>query len=189
LYAVEPTASGIISHVSTADDPPADLQRLAKAVKNRRLELGLSLRKAAETAELARNTWTSLEDASRRTAETSYAAIERTLNWAPGSMKAVLAGATATPEVQPGPGGEPEQPADSDEAIVRVMRSTKLTDAQKARIVRTLIAEQERARRRILAMVDELIDEASAIQPTGAQSAPSTGRTSTRPGRAAADGS
>jgi hypothetical protein len=148
------------------DTPPDDIEairRLAAAVKARRLELRLSLRKAADIAQVARNTWTSLEEGTRRTSETSYAAIEAVLHWAPGSIEQIKSGEqptplTAFPRAQ-ATASRAEAPGESDEALIRVMRSDKLSDEQKARIVRQLIAEQERARQHIIQMADELIAE------------------------------
>lgn len=147
-----------MSHVATGstahDDTPA---RLAGFIRKRRLELGISARQAAEAAGIARNTWTAAEEGSRRTSETNYAAIERALRWAPGSISRIKTG--EGPEPLPTNVPAANSPVnEADEALVRIMRSD-LPDAEKARIVRLIIAEQEESRRRMLAMVDELIAE------------------------------
>ena len=67
-------------------------QRLGELVLARRQELGLSLREAARRAGIMRPTWTGMEHGSRRTAAYNFAAIERALDWRPGSIEAVLAG-------------------------------------------------------------------------------------------------
>jgi len=67
-------------------------QRLGELVLARRHELGLSLREAARRAGIMRPTWTGMEHGSRRTAAYNFAAIERALDWRPGSIEAVLAG-------------------------------------------------------------------------------------------------
>lgn len=150
--------------MSSAGDDDTPIRRLAGKVKARRLQLGLSVRQAAETADIARNTWTALEDGSKKTAETSYAAVERTLRWAAGSINTIKAGGEpreiATPEPAPLPDNAAQIPAsDADAAIIRIMRSDEITDEQKARIIRVLIAEQEESRRRFMDMAERLIAE------------------------------
>ncbi|MGK5681627.1 hypothetical protein [Actinoplanes sp. URMC 104] len=142
--------------MSPADTTDIDQRRrLAAAVRARRLELGISVRAAATQTAIARDTWIGLEEATRRTAKTAYATIERTLQWAPGSIYAILDGGDAQPlsptasatgesstALATSPAPEPPHPADT--ALIRVMRNPDLTDQQKARIIRAVIAEQQR---------------------------------------------
>jgi transcriptional regulator with XRE-family HTH domain len=151
----------MMSDVATPDEDSGAIRRLADAVKARRLDLGLSLRAAADAAGIARNTWTSLEEGSRRTAVTSYAAIERVLQWKSGSIEQAKAGNKPTPLPANTSTQEPAvglHTDNADEALLRIMRS-EIPDIEKARIVRLIIAEQERARQKMLAMVDDLIAE------------------------------
>lgn len=152
------------------DDATANRQRLADHVKNRRLSLSLSVRAAAERAGMARNTWTSLEDSTRRTAETAYAGIERALAWETGSVRAILDGGEPTPAIAVHDVAvvvtRPKRNITSadietdgtDDVLIRIMKSD-LPDADKARIVRTLLDDQRRfAQQR----ADELIREVLA---------------------------
>ncbi|MFI5891975.1 hypothetical protein ACIA5D_17880 [Actinoplanes sp. NPDC051513] len=143
-----------MTSADAAPDSTDARQRLADQVRSRRLQLGLSVRAAAEQAGIARGTWIGLEDASRRTAETSYAGIERILQWAPGSVSGVLGGEqpadalvdpSSTPDSMLAAGaGHLTSTAAADDIIIEIMRREDLTERQKARIIRTLIAEQER---------------------------------------------
>lgn len=160
-----------MSTVTSADSAPADPDdvearaRLGRLAKDRRLELRISVRAAATRAHVARDTWTGLEEATRRTAETNYAGIEQTLRWTPGSVARVLAGgepAEMPTKDAPQTAAQLSAPAartegTSDEALIRVMRSPDIDDATKAKIMRLLIAEQQRFERERLARVDELI--------------------------------
>jgi hypothetical protein len=76
-------------------------QRLGQLVLARRKELGLSVREAARRAGVMRPTWTGLEQGSRRTADYNFAAMERTLDWRPGSFESVLGGGEPTPAGPP----------------------------------------------------------------------------------------
>ena len=86
------------------DGPVTDAderQRLAALIKQRRRKQGLSLSAAAEAAGIDRATWTSAETGRRKTYEHLYAAIERALLWAPGSIETVLAGGDPLPVADP----------------------------------------------------------------------------------------
>jgi hypothetical protein len=150
-----------VSATDTTQDAE-NRRRLAAAVRARRLELGTSVRAAAAQTGVARDTWIGLEEATRRTAETNYAAIEDTLQWARGSIRLILDGGEpveATPaETQDRKvfiGFDSTNPGDA--ALIRIMNNPDLTNEAKARIVRAVISEQERfAERR----ADELIRQA-----------------------------
>lgn len=66
--------------------------RLGRAVKLRRTEIGLSLRRAALSSGIARNTWKGLEEGTRATQDQHYGAIERTLLWPAGEMLRIWEG-------------------------------------------------------------------------------------------------
>ncbi|MET9727727.1 helix-turn-helix domain-containing protein [Streptomyces zaomyceticus] len=75
---------------------PRDLDALAKAVKTRRIELGLGYKNAAKQAGISPETWKRIETA-QPVRELSYAKVDPVLQWAPGSCTAVLAGRTPVP--------------------------------------------------------------------------------------------
>ena len=77
-------------HMSTDDLP-----RLARAVKARRLALGLARLKAASEADISKDTWKRVEDG-LPVRELSYAAIDPVLGWAVGSCDAIRAGGEPT---------------------------------------------------------------------------------------------
>lgn len=82
--------------------------RLARLVRQQRLALGLSVRAAAKKAGVDRATWAGLEDGSRSTQDRHYAGIERALEWATGSIEAILASPSGRPILsadQPSPAG------------------------------------------------------------------------------------
>src|SRR6185369_5378422 len=85
-------------------------QRLGELVLARRHELGLSLREAARRAGIMRPTWTGMEHGSRRTAAYNFAAIERALDWRPGSIEAVLAGGQPETSLAPTSSNEASGP-------------------------------------------------------------------------------
>src|SRR4051794_1358785 len=87
-------------------------QRLGELVLARRQELGLSLREAARRAGIMRPTWTGMEHGSRRTAAYNFAAIERALDWRPGSIEAVLAGGQPHTSRSPTSSTEASAPGD-----------------------------------------------------------------------------
>lgn len=70
---------------------------LGQVVRARREQLGLSVGAAAEKAGLSRGTWVNIESDARKTLPHNYAAVERALNWAPGSIKGFLNGGQPTP--------------------------------------------------------------------------------------------
>lgn len=70
--------------------------RLASLIQARRRELRISEREAAARGSLARNTWASAEAGTRHIAERTASGIEVALEWAPGSVEAILAGGEPT---------------------------------------------------------------------------------------------
>jgi DNA-binding XRE family transcriptional regulator len=81
---------------SCHDEPVAtpDLQRLAERIRERRLQLNLSARRAAERAEVARETWTRLEEG-KVVRHTTYDKVEAALGWTIGSCRKVMEGGDA----------------------------------------------------------------------------------------------
>lgn len=153
-------------HMRPEEDPDdtttARRKRLAELVKERRRHLGLSVRAAADSGGMARGTWTAVEDGSRKTADSNYAGIERALQWAPGSVAAILAGGdpTVTPAVANARDSmtltdsasahvvpAADVAAQRDPILIQVLRRDDITDDQKRRIVEILIAQKEAAER------------------------------------------
>lgn len=77
-------------------DEDPNWARLAEAVKSRRFQLGLSARGAAAKANINRSTWSTVEDVERKLSKHLWVAVERALDWAPGSIEAVLHGGEPT---------------------------------------------------------------------------------------------
>ncbi|WP_146755545.1 transcriptional regulator [Micromonospora saelicesensis] len=125
-------------------DERGERDLLARKVRARRVELGLSVRAAAQAAEMDRNTWSYLEDGSKKTAEFKYAGIERALQWEPGSVTAILDGRDPTPVTAP-------SEAD-DEEIELVRGDKKLTPEMRDRIIALI---HERRKRQKAASLEE----------------------------------
>jgi hypothetical protein len=68
-----------------------DLERLARLVQERRLELRLGIEPAAKLADMSKDTWKRVE-AAQNVRATSYTSIEHALQWAPGSCRRILQG-------------------------------------------------------------------------------------------------
>lgn len=75
----------------------ASLQRLARLVISRRVELGWHKADAATTADLTITTYMRVEKG-LSVRDVTYAKIERALGWAPGACIAILEGATEAQE-------------------------------------------------------------------------------------------
>jgi transcriptional regulator with XRE-family HTH domain len=138
-------------------------QRLASLAKERRQEQGLSVRQAADAADIARGTWTALEDGTRKTSDHNYRGIERALHWAPGSIAAILDGGDPMP--QPDTDAAPitadlTPPPRVDDAFTRVMRSNLPTE-KKRHLVALLTAEQAEADARRAERAELMIQLAS----------------------------
>lgn len=75
-------------------------ERLALLVHQRRTELRLGIEPAAKTAGISKDTWKRVE-AGQKVWDRSFASIEATLGWEPGTCKSILEGgdpALAAPE-------------------------------------------------------------------------------------------
>jgi transcriptional regulator with XRE-family HTH domain len=157
---------GIVFHCAD-NQGMAAWNRLAEHILNRRIQLGYQKRPAlAEASGISLRTLSDIENARRTSYErNTIVALEQTLRWAPGSITAILdngepsilAEHPTTPTAQP--------PSAGDDTLIQIMNRPDLTDQQKARIMRTLIGEQERfARQR----ADELIRAALGAAPPSA---------------------
>ena len=141
-----------------ADECPEDpRQRLGRLVQERRRQLGLSIRAAAERGGVVRNTWASIEEGVRKTADSNWAGVQRALGWVPGSVASILNGGdpeVASADAHAGYGAD-------DPAIVKVMRSD-LSDDKKRKLIRLLIEEREDFERARLRRTSDLIDWAES---------------------------
>lgn len=77
---------------------------LADRVLNRRLVLGLSIDRAAESVGMSATTWTRVEQA-KTVQRLTYAGVERALSWEPGSCQTILSG--GEPTLAPAPAQTP----------------------------------------------------------------------------------
>lgn len=87
-----------------------DRERLAQAIRTRRLALGLPVQRAAREAGVDRTTWIKAEAAERDIGDHTAAKIERQLGWRPGSIDKIRHGGEPV-ELPPAP--TPEAPADA----------------------------------------------------------------------------
>jgi len=90
--------------------PSSGRTRLGQLIVDRRQSRGLSQSKLAKAAGISRNTLANVESGGPRDTETYvYGRIETALNWAPGSISAVLAG------------GDPRDNTNDDQARLRAI--------------------------------------------------------------------
>jgi transcriptional regulator with XRE-family HTH domain len=75
-------------------DDASGHERLSEIVRERRMELGLSITAVAEIAGLSKDTFKKVE-AAQPIRESSYAKVDKALRFAPGSCRDVLEGAGA----------------------------------------------------------------------------------------------
>lgn len=88
----------------TVDEQPrSPRELLGQRVRQRREDLGLSQPAAADRAGINRDTWRNMENGSRDIRSYNHRAVERALQWQPGSVEAILAGG------EPQPLGEQER--------------------------------------------------------------------------------
>jgi transcriptional regulator with XRE-family HTH domain len=105
-------------------------ERLGRHVRQRRLQLNLSVRAAAQAAGLDRATWQGLEDGTRTTRDHKLAGIERVLGWVEGSVHTILAGGLpGLIEHQPEQAGA-ELPLSHDEVDEAQLRIIKASHAE-----------------------------------------------------------
>lgn len=72
-------------------------EQLGRQIGERRRQLGLSVRAAAQRAGVDRATWTAAENGTRTIAEYNHAGVERALDWEQGTIARVLAGGAPNP--------------------------------------------------------------------------------------------
>lgn len=125
-----------------------DLHRLGKLVAERRLELGLGILNAANAAAISKDTWKRVE-LGLTVRDTSYTDVERALQWAPGSCRAVLEGSEPRLAGAPAEGGEPTatlEPEDIRSAVSTAIIATRgdLTGSEIMEINEKVIAELRR---------------------------------------------
>ncbi|KUL59627.1 helix-turn-helix domain-containing protein [Streptomyces albidoflavus] len=108
-----------------------DLARLARYVKDRRLELGLARKLAAAHAGMSKDTWRRVEEG-EPVREMSYAKMDPVLGWAPGSTASVLAGeepVATRPAETPGAEISEVPPADRDSRARDAIRLAAISTA------------------------------------------------------------
>lgn len=78
-----------------------DLETLARLVRQRREELGLSQKTAAASVGMSAMTWNRVEVQAEPVKPLSYSGVERALGWAPGSIREYLNGGPEPAEAEP----------------------------------------------------------------------------------------
>ncbi|MFI5934725.1 helix-turn-helix domain-containing protein [Actinoplanes sp. NPDC051494] len=155
MPAVEPVTA--LPVLACLDGGMADTQRLATYLVARRIQLGYRHRPAfAEAAGVSLRTLSDIENGLRVPSASTIAALDQALQWQPGSVRETLAGgepAQAKLASEPG-----DHSTGSDPLLIQVMRSTDISDEDKARIVEILIAEKRRAEDARAAHAQQLID-------------------------------
>ncbi|MBB5108397.1 hypothetical protein [Streptomyces spectabilis] len=76
------------------------LQRLARLVRQRRVELGMNKIDVAKAADITINTYMKVEDG-RPVRDVTYGKIEPVFKWAASTCRDILAGATAPTTIEP----------------------------------------------------------------------------------------
>lgn len=109
-----------------------DWQRLSDAVISRRIELGYGTRQAfARATGITSRTIGDIEKYRKASyGQSTLAQIEQTLRWAPGSIRAVLAGGDPTPVA--GLGGRSHQLAVEVDMLLR--DDSRLTEKERQRL-------------------------------------------------------
>jgi len=111
--------------------------KLARMVRIRRAELGLTVYSAAEKTRISKDTLMKVEDG-RSVRDNTYLALEKALGWDPGTCVAILE------DVAPEPPGEVEKPAraiteeDISKAILLGIVETTDLPAPQIRAIRDL---------------------------------------------------
>jgi hypothetical protein len=159
-----PNVASTINAMTDHDAP--DWARLGEYVVARRVRLGYKKRPAfSDASGISTRILGDIETGRRGNFDpTTIAALENTLGWATGSASRIAHGGEPTvvantrDDVASSDSATPagDQNTDGDEALRRVMRSN-LTDDQKRRITRMLIAEKEDAERQRVARAEQLI--------------------------------
>lgn len=114
-------------------DPKADL---ARRVQERRLELDLSIDRAAEKAGMSPTTWTRVEqgqDVQPRT----YVRVDKALGWALGSCRQILEHTEPAPDPQPPAPAAPGSPYAHDPVLHHLWTTPdpELTDTDREALI------------------------------------------------------
>jgi transcriptional regulator with XRE-family HTH domain len=112
----------------------SERERLGDLVRRRRMALGLSERAAASQVPMSRNTWSALEGGTKRTSAHKYAAVERVLCWAAGSIEVILTGGDPVETAAAGPPA-----ADRLTAEIERIKSLPLPVESRLAMLRALI--------------------------------------------------
>jgi transcriptional regulator with XRE-family HTH domain len=133
----------------------ADWQRLGRIIVDRRIELGYRRREdLGATLGVSIRTLGDIETGRRdRYHANTIGSLENALQWAPGSINAILAGGEPAPRPAHHTRASAEEIGLTDEVsatvesdddpVVRIMADPRLTQQQKAQVIRQLIAEQQ----------------------------------------------
>lgn len=112
--------------------PPYDeaaLQRLAKLVEQRRVDLKMNKIDVARAAEIQINTYSKVEDG-KPVRPMTYGKIEEVLGWARGSCGDILRGATTATVIENGAPGaviSPVQPGDLADDVAEAVQNAAIT--------------------------------------------------------------
>lgn len=117
--------------------------RLGGYIRQRRTELGLSVRKAAQAAGIDRDTWSTAESGSRAIHAHNVTAVERVLGWSPGSAARILSG--GEPDILPTPAPRISGFEAMDDPLVRQILASPLPDEDKVELVHLALKARRRA--------------------------------------------
>lgn len=115
---------------------------LARQVRIRRGELGLSVEDAAKAGGISAPTWSRVESGSRAQ-NVSYRAVERALGWELGRADEIMANVAGAPPFYPSP-KIPGVEAMDDPLVARILASP-LPDEDKVELVHMALRERRRA--------------------------------------------
>jgi len=135
----------------------ASRERLGTAVAARRRHLGMSVPEAARRSGLDRETWRHLEAGTRTLRSYNHSRVERALNWAPGSVEAILGG--GDPTVTDATTADPEPERDEGERLI--LEAPELSAEQKRLLLRRYhrqLQDLDEGRRRVLEDIREQIE-------------------------------
>lgn len=116
---------------------------LGTHIKRRRLELILNQSEAPRRAGVTRPVWLAWEKGESTPRDSNWAKIERTLEWAPGSVAAILQGGEPSPLATAEAGAPGSLPPDDE--FVRYVRGKKgISESWKKTIIEEYWADKER---------------------------------------------
>jgi len=129
---------------------PRDPDRLAQAVKLRRTELGLALKRAANMAGVSPDTWRRVERG-EPVRDLSFAKMDPVLQWATGSCLAVLEGRSAIPS-------KPSR-SNPDVMISAIPPDAIVDEARDVVQLATLATAKGLTREQILELSDRVVED------------------------------